>query len=256
MIGKIIYCLVSDQNKIEHLQQQIRDMEWAAIVDEIPHKSSFLDVGCGAGYAMYKAKTEKECSIYGIDPDPGGHGVGRFFGQFPTETISIHKGFAEELPFETNTVDVVYSSHVLEHVNDEQLALQEMKRVLKEDGVVIIGMPTATMAWINWFSQIVFASHVRIYEFFRFFVTKNSAKQFVRIFRIKSHSSPRASSIWYDINHYRVSNWKKIVAKEFTIEKVIQPCLYPYPDYTQWFRLHKNRFGSSSVFFICRKNLK
>ena len=252
-LGNLIYRIFSNKAKVERLQQRIRDEEWSAIVHAIPKKSSFLDVGCGAGYAIYKAKTEKQCIAFGVDPDPGGHGVGRFLANFPKESISIQQAFAEELPFESSSFDVVYSSHVLEHVNNEQQALQEMKRVLKENGTVIIGMPTATMAWINWFSQIIFTTHVKVYEFFRFFLSKNPIKQFVRIFRIRSHSAPRASSIWYDIQHYRVSNWKKTLEKEFVIEEIIQPCLYPYPDYPQWFRLHRSRLGSSSVFFVCKK---
>lgn len=253
MIGKVIYNVYSSKSELEKYQQHIRDIEWGAIVNKIPTNSTFLDVGCGAGYAMYKAKAERNCLVYGVDPDPGGHGVGRFLEKFPKAEVNIQQAFAEKLPFEDEFFDVVYSSHVLEHVNDEAQALKEMKRVLNQEGIAIIGMPTVTMAWINWFSQIVFTTHVKLYEFFRFLFTKNPIKQFARIFRIYSHSSPRASSIWYDIQHYRVKNWRKIVEKEFEIKEVILPCLYPYPDYPQWFNLRKSKKRASSVFFVCKK---
>lgn len=254
--GNIIYRTFSSNTKSERLQQLIRDKEWAAVVNYIPSKSSFLDVGCGAGYAMYKAKSEKDCKVYGIDPYPGARGVGRFLEQFPRKDITIREAYAEALPFDDSFFDVVYSSHVLEHVNNESKTLQEMSRVLNEDGIVIVGMPTATMAWIHLFSSIVFTTHIKVYEFFRFLFSKNPFKQFINIFRIKSHSYPRAKSIWYDVKHYRVSNWKRIIEDEFEIIEIIKPCLYPYPDYPQWISLHKNKRFSSSVFFVCRKNLK
>jgi ubiquinone/menaquinone biosynthesis C-methylase UbiE len=252
-IGNLIYRTYSSKEKIERLQQKIRDREWCAVVPHVIQGGHFLDVGCGAGYSMFKAKMEKGCQVAGVDPDPGGHGVGRFLEKFPQNEIIIKKAFAENLPFDDGSFNTVYSSHVLEHVIDEEKALREMARVLKSEGVAIIGMPTATMAWINWISQLVFTTHIKIYEFFRFFLLKGKRKRFVNIFKIHSHSFPRADSIWYDFSHYRISNWEKKVKKSFEILEKITPCLYTYPDFPQVFPLHKNPFGSSSVFFICKK---
>ena len=36
-----------------------------------------------------------------------------------------------EIPFEDNSVDVIFCNHVLEHVDDDIKALSEMRRVLK-----------------------------------------------------------------------------------------------------------------------------
>ncbi len=252
MIGKIIYRSISSKKKIEKLQQKIRDEEWRYLINEIPQNSNFLDVGCGSGYAMARAFSDKNCIVVGIDPEPGAHGVGRFIKDL-VSVSNIHKGYAENLPFEDHTFDVVFSSHVLEHVENEIRSLKEMKRVLKDDGILIIGMPTSTMAWINLGSTVVFTTHIKIYEFIKSIFTLNILNSFIKIFRISSHSFPRANSIWYDIKHYRLDNWKKTVDKEFLIEKTILPCLYPYPDYPQFFKLHRSKLGSSSVFFVCRK---
>ncbi len=254
MIGKLIYSTISSREKVEKLQQKIRDEEWKFLIDEIPVNAHFLDVGCGAGYAMARAFSDKNCTVVGIDPEPGAHGVGRFIKDL-VSISNIQKGFAENLPFEDQKFDVVFSSHVLEHVEDEIQSLKEMKRVLKNDGILIIGMPTATMAWVNLLSTVLFTTHIKIYEFARSIFTRNLLKNLIRIFRVSSHSYPRANSIWYDIKHYRVENWKKTLEKEFLIEKTILPCLYPYPDYPQFFKLHRSKSVSSSVFFVCRKKI-
>ena len=200
---------------------------------------------------MQRAAEDLNCQCSGVDPEPGAHGVGRYLKEMVSEQIV--QGFAEDLPFKDKQYDVVFSSHVLEHVNDEQKSLQEMKRVLNDNGVLIIGMPTATMTIISFLSQFFLTTHIRIYEFIRGFFTKNVLTLFKKIFVYNSHSYPRAQTIFYDLMHYRVSNWTKIVSKEFEIVKTIEPCLYPYPDYIQWFKIHQSKFGSSSVFFVCKK---
>ena len=252
IIGKIIYFPFSSKEKVEKYQQIIRDEEWKWLRNEIPGNSKFLDVGCGAGYTMQKVTEDLNCDCVGIDPDPGAHGVGRYTKEM-VQSNKILQGFAENLPSRDKEFDVVFSSHVLEHVNDEQKSLQEMKRVLKDDGVLIIGMPSATMTWISFFSQLFLLTHIRIYEFIKGLFSKNVFKLLKRIFVYRSHSYPRAQTIFYDFMHYRVSNWTKIVSKEFEIIKTLEPCLYPYPDYFQWFKIHHSKIVSSSVFFICRK---
>ena len=251
-LGQLIYNTLSKKEAVEAYQQVIRDKEWSAIESYISNNSVFLDVGCGAGYAMQQAREKLNCICKGIDPDPGAHGVGRFLKELvPGETII--QGQAENLPFKDEQFDVVFSSHVLEHVENERVTLEEMKRVLKNDGVLIIGIPTASMAWINLFSQVFFTTHIKVYEFFRFLHQSGRTKRFTTIFRVISHSQPRATSIWYDITHYRVKNWKKTVSKEFEIITTLEPFLYPYPDYPQWFKPHVSKLGSSSVFFVCKK---
>jgi len=252
IIGEVIYAPFSSKEKVEKYQQIIRDEEWKWLSNEIPKGAKFLDVGCGAGYAMQKASDDLNCDCIGVDPEPGAHGVGRYLKDMVADE-KILQGFAEDIPFEEKCFDVVFSSHVLEHVNDEQKSLQEMKRVLKDDGVLIIGMPTATMTVISFLSQLIFLTHARVYEFIRGMFTKNSFSLFKRIFVYKSHSFPRAQTIFYDLNHYRVANWTKIISEEFEVVKTLEPCLYPYPDYFQWFKIHHSNLGASSVFFVCKK---
>lgn len=244
---------ISSKKKIEINQELIRELEWNQIKSQIPVNSNFLDIGCGAGYSLIKAKNDLDCIVQGVDPSPGEHGVGRFTEDLWKERPIIH-GFAEQLPFPDDSFDVVYSSHVLEHVVSEEKSLQEMKRVLKPGGVLIIGMPTAAMSWVALLSAWIFTTHISIYHFFRSIGKKEMVSRLIQIFIPRSHSYPKAKFIFYDLYHYRISNWKRIVSNQFDIIHIITPGLYPYPDYLQWFPLIKFRKLSSSVFFICKKN--
>lgn len=46
-----------------------------------------------------------------------------------------------EIPFEDNSVDIIFCNHVLEHVDDDLRALSEMRRVLRPGGWAILQVP-------------------------------------------------------------------------------------------------------------------
>ena len=45
------------------------------------------------------------------------------------------------MPFDDNSFDFILCNHVLEHVYDDDLAVQEIKRVLKKNGIAILQVP-------------------------------------------------------------------------------------------------------------------
>lgn len=242
------------KEKTDANQKKIRDIEWDAVKAFIPAGSEFIDVGCGAGYALRRAVAELKCRGAGIDPQPGEHGVGRY-NKEKCNDLNVIKGVSENIPFADETFDVVYSSHVLEHVDDEQKALLEMKRILKTDGILIIGMPTAAMAWVNFFSNILFTTHMRVFNVILklFPFIKKGETKFINMFIPGSHSSERANTVFYDMRHYRVANWKKTTELFFRVEDTLLPAFYPYPEFLQLFKMKKYKNISSSVFFICKK---
>jgi SAM-dependent methyltransferase len=50
----------------------------------------------------------------------------------------------DRLPFETSSVDLVFSYHTLEHVSNYLFALGEIHRVLKHGGIFLLGVPYVT----------------------------------------------------------------------------------------------------------------
>ena len=67
------------------------------------------------------------------------------FGKYETADLCM-KGVdyhvdIQNLPFEDGTYDFIFASHVLEHVPDDKKAVQEIRRVLKPNGVAILPVP-------------------------------------------------------------------------------------------------------------------
>ncbi|MDB5282006.1 MAG: class SAM-dependent methyltransferase [Bacteroidota bacterium] len=230
-------------------QKRIRDTEWDAVQGHIKPGGKFLDVGCGTGYCMLKAKELFNCEVFGIDPAPLAAGVGRYQND---TGLTITKGSAEDIPFGDKLFDTVYCSHVLEHTTDSAKSLEEMSRVMKDDGTLIIGMPTATMASIALVTDIMFTSHFRFVNFF-FAPFINTGKiRFIHVFFPPSHSY-EDKTVFNDIKNYTVKKWSEKVAASFEIKETLLPLVYPYPEYRQFFKPFKSDKYSSSVFFICKK---
>ena len=251
-ISKLFWSSVQEKPKINYFQKIIRENEWESIKKYIIPNSSFLDVGCGSGHNLNMAKEEFNCKVVGIDPAPGKHGVGRNKIQ-DFSKLKVIKGNCEDLPFESNSFDVVFCSHVLEHVKDEHQSLIELRRVLKPNGTLIIGMPTAFMALQRYFLEILFESHIKLLFLFKSIFKKDFFSRFLVVFIPRSHSYPRAKTIFYDLIHYRTKSWRKIIKSVFYCKNEIATLLYPFPQYPQLYKIRKSKIISSSVFFVCSK---
>ena len=90
-----------------------------------------LDLGCGPA-KIFPAK-----HIIGIDSD-------KDLGLFGIKAYPDLPGDVEKLDlFADATIDVIFSSHTLEHIDDHEAALREWWRVLKPGGRLILYLPHA-----------------------------------------------------------------------------------------------------------------
>ena len=54
------------------------------------------------------------------------------------------------LPFSDASFDLVYASHVLEHIKEDELALREIRRILRDDGIAILPVPIVASKTIEY----------------------------------------------------------------------------------------------------------
>lgn len=95
-----------------------------------------LDVGCGPGI-MAEDMLERNCEFWGMDVSTEmiKQGEERFGSN---NKVHLSTGTAEILDFPDNTFDAVMSMGVIEFVDNDQQALEEMMRVLKPGGTLIV----------------------------------------------------------------------------------------------------------------------
>ncbi len=102
---------------------------------------AILDVGCGPGYFLREARRWfPKSSITGIDSEFA------LLDWVGIEDATLVQGTAERLPFPEQTFDVVACLQVLEHVENPDNAISEIRRVLKPGGYACIATPN-TDCW-------------------------------------------------------------------------------------------------------------
>ncbi|MBP2027142.1 SAM-dependent methyltransferase [Acetoanaerobium pronyense] len=116
-------------------------------IDNVENLGLKIDIGCGR---------KKQEGFIGIDSSP-----------YSTADYILDLNL-DKLPFEDNSVDYVYSSHCLEHLDNLEHIVSEIYRVCKHNAQVFITVPyyntSANLANIYHNNNIAFNEHT-----FRFF---------------------------------------------------------------------------------------
>ena len=107
---------------------------------KIRGKMRVLDLGCGSGYLTFPmAKNNPDSEVIGLDIVSETLEANRFRAN--KEGI-MHLSFVSydgiDFPFETDSFDLVVTRYALHHFQDIEHSIEEMSRVLKEDGMLFI----------------------------------------------------------------------------------------------------------------------
>jgi ubiquinone/menaquinone biosynthesis C-methylase UbiE len=95
-----------------------------------------LDIGCSAGFISDELRLAG-ADVVGLDIDePGLEKARRRFG----EQVEFISASGDEIPLRSGSVDIVIFNHIYEHVPNPDAVLAEIVRVLKDDGVVYLGL--------------------------------------------------------------------------------------------------------------------
>ena len=98
--------------------------------------SRVLDVGCGTGELLRRVRANvPDAVLAGLDPVPEMLDVAR-------EKLSgrddLRVGYADRLPWNAGTFDVVVSCNMFHYISDPLTALREMARVLRPTGALVL----------------------------------------------------------------------------------------------------------------------
>lgn len=132
-------------------------------------QAKLLDVGCGAGHASFTAAQRvAEVTAYDLSSQML-EVVAEAAKAKGLNNVATRQGYAEALPFEDASFDVVISRYSAHHWHDVGQALREVKRVLKPGGIFIImdvmspGHPVRDI-WLQTVEALRDTSHVQNYS--------------------------------------------------------------------------------------------
>jgi SAM-dependent methyltransferase len=100
---------------------------------------TILNVGCGTGGTI--RMLESFGQVLNVDVSDEAIALSRSHG-FQAEKVTDHR-----LPYPDGSIDVVAALDVLEHIEDDQAALQEWARVLRPGGFVLLTVPAYQWLW-------------------------------------------------------------------------------------------------------------
>jgi 2-polyprenyl-3-methyl-5-hydroxy-6-metoxy-1,4-benzoquinol methylase len=129
----------SKKGIIEQLYQLVRKRTLAGkrkLINSFIKKQNgnILDYGCGTGAFLNEMKING-WNTYGIEPDDGARAKAE-------QLMGCSLGIPNDLSTLPDAAyDVVTMWHVLEHVHDVNGTIQELKRVIKENGKLVVAVP-------------------------------------------------------------------------------------------------------------------
>lgn len=124
---------IGQQIYVEHMARYF-------FASQFVKRKKVLDIACGSGYGSYYLLQQGAREVVGVDISM--EAVNYAKEKYLHRKITFIKGDAEKLPFDEQ-FDVIITLETIEHLHEQLAFLQEMKRVLKKDGVLILSTPNA-----------------------------------------------------------------------------------------------------------------
>jgi ubiquinone/menaquinone biosynthesis C-methylase UbiE len=135
-----------DTMRTDFFQEAVREQAIKKAGIQATHLA--VDMGAGTGFVT-AGLIEAGAKVIAVDQSPVM--LETMKSNFPnTNKIDYRVGDAENLPIESDSVDYVFANMYLHHVETPQIAIQEMSRILKSGGKLIItDLDEHTHEWLR-----------------------------------------------------------------------------------------------------------
>lgn len=125
-----------------------RNLIWA-LLQTCPGKDRLegplLDLGCGPGYAFEELR--RHGPVFGLDFSAEALRTCRQRCTTTAVEAQLMRGRADQLPCLDNSLQLVVSLDLLEHLENDDAVLQECRRVLRHSGWLVLSVPAFPWLW-------------------------------------------------------------------------------------------------------------
>lgn len=129
--GERLETFIYNSNAVKHLHRY-------AIASEFINGKIVLDIASGEGYGS-NLMSNFASFVYGVDINK--NAIAKAKSKYRKDNIDFLVGSTSDIPLDDNFVDVVVSYETIEHHDEHTQMLNEIKRVLRPNGVCIISTP-------------------------------------------------------------------------------------------------------------------
>jgi FkbM family methyltransferase len=116
---------------LEHTHRYFYSLAYAS-------NKTILDIACGEGYGS-NLLSEIAFKVYGVDIDEST--ITHASNKYKKDNLEFLKGSCTSIPLNNKCIDLVVSYETIEHIKEHDQMLLEIKRVLKDDGMLILSTP-------------------------------------------------------------------------------------------------------------------
>ena len=111
----------------------------AALLEGVSPGERVLDAGCGSGRTL--DELTRYGTAHGVELNPLGLAAARGRGH------RVEEARVETIPFDDGSFDLVTCLDVIEHTDDDVVALSELRRVTRPGGHLVVSVPAHPRLW-------------------------------------------------------------------------------------------------------------
>ena len=171
-------------------------------------KVKLLEIGTGAGYmAEHIGRHVKEINSVDVVDE-----------RRTKDGYSFNLVRDEQLPFEPASFDIVLSNHVIEHVQNQQLHLDEVLRVLKPGGILYLATPNRywitdphyRLPFINWLPRPLATQYLKTLQGKQWDIRPVTVGNIRNWTKRQHHIQPVVADIIKNPETYHLDNFKAL----------------------------------------------
>jgi len=185
---------------------------------------SVADIGTGSGFYLPLLSTIGK-QVNAVDIAPVLDLTQKMILKKGLSNITFHKSDVRKLPFKDCYFDLMFCLSLIEHIEDQEKTLIEFKRVIKNDGILLLGYPLQNTP------QTIFEGANRNMQFAKLFFRVNFRDAIRRINEARNYPHDHVA----DFKNIRKKAEKHFLLSDFTTVKLLG-----FPVYEILLLVHNN----------------
>ncbi len=154
-----------DNRFINEIDNNIHDNYFTPVLD-YSMKSSVpdvvCDIGCGNGVFTGSIKNNYQCKVIGVDANS--HALSQASKLDFDQLLQVNDFSNDILPIDSSSVDLVICKDVMEHLVDPLYLTQEIFRITKSGGSVLLHVPNHFPIWGR--LKFLFTNNIDTFSYF------------------------------------------------------------------------------------------